>query len=141
MERDVFLGLGGFDDVYIEGYWEDTDLAMRIRQAGKDVLVQPLSIIYHQEGRTFGTDGNTSAVPSRKDTLMAQNGKNFMERLAPDFLKCMFCIRPDLTAKLILYALSDQVVLHGQSQVFMMYHEKEGIHRSLNKLQVASSAE
>jgi len=85
MARDVFLRLGGFDAAYREGYWEDTDLAMRLRQAGLDVVLQPLSIVYHQEGATFGSGSLSAAAQSRKDKLMESNGAIFRER-------CLLCI-------------------------------------------------
>ena len=74
MERTVYLDLGGFDPAYKEGYWEDVDLAVRVRQAGLDVFLQPLSVVYHQEGGTFDAKANSSASLLRKDQLMAVNG-------------------------------------------------------------------
>lgn len=81
MDRDVFLSLGGFDDVYAEGYWEDTDLAMRMRKAGLSIILQPLSVIYHQEGGTFGVDSTNNTKTTRKDNLMRKNGEIFVSRL------------------------------------------------------------
>ena len=80
MERNVYLDLGGFDPAYKEGYWEDVDLAVRVRQAGLDVFLQPLSIVYHQEGGTFEATSDSAASLSRKDQLMAANGAIFRER-------------------------------------------------------------
>ena len=82
MERTVYLDLGGFDPAYKEGYWEDVDLAVRVRQAGLDVFLQPLSIVYHQGGGTFVANADSSASLSRKDQLMAVNGAIFRERCA-----------------------------------------------------------
>eukprot|EP00967_Tisochrysis_lutea_P053710 scaffold66911_cov18-Tisochrysis_lutea.AAC.1 len=38
------------------GYYEDTDLAMAVRAHGYHVYMQPLAVVYHQEGSTLGTD-------------------------------------------------------------------------------------
>lgn len=54
--KQLFDQLGGFDELYAPAYYEDTDLAFRVRQAGLKVLYQPLSVIYHIEGGTAGTD-------------------------------------------------------------------------------------
>ena len=48
--------LGGFDNYYVRAYYEDTDLAMRVRGAGYRVLYQPFARIVHSEGATSGTD-------------------------------------------------------------------------------------
>ncbi|MGY6215130.1 glycoside hydrolase family 99-like domain-containing protein [Methylolobus aquaticus] len=56
IERDLFVRLGGFDERYAPAYYEDTDLAFKVRQAGLRVLYQPLSELTHFEGGTAGTD-------------------------------------------------------------------------------------
>ncbi|WP_162560077.1 glycoside hydrolase family 99-like domain-containing protein [Methylotetracoccus oryzae] len=56
IERDVFIRLGSFDERYAPAYYEDTDLAFKVRQAGLRVLYQPLSELTHFEGGTAGTD-------------------------------------------------------------------------------------
>jgi GT2 family glycosyltransferase len=51
--------LGGFDERYAPAYYEDTDLAFRIRGLGKRVLYQPLAEVVHFEGVSHGTDLNS----------------------------------------------------------------------------------
>ena len=51
--------MGGFDSRYAPAYYEDTDLAFKVRQAGHKVLYQPLSEVIHYEGATGGTDLST----------------------------------------------------------------------------------
>jgi glycosyltransferase involved in cell wall biosynthesis/GT2 family glycosyltransferase len=57
--KALFLSLGGFDSRYEPAYYEDTDLAFKVRQAGHKVLYQPLSEVIHYEGATGGTDLST----------------------------------------------------------------------------------
>jgi GT2 family glycosyltransferase len=52
----LFRQLGGFDDLHAPAYYEDTDLAFRVRQAGKKVLYQPQAVVVHHEGVSHGTD-------------------------------------------------------------------------------------
>ena len=54
--RQLFLELGGFDTLYKPAYYEDTDLALRLRQRGYQVLYQPASMVVHFEGVSHGTD-------------------------------------------------------------------------------------
>jgi GT2 family glycosyltransferase/glycosyltransferase involved in cell wall biosynthesis len=56
IRADMFRRLGGFDQRYEPAYYEDTDLCMRVREAGYSVYVQPLARIIHVEGATAGTD-------------------------------------------------------------------------------------
>ncbi|RCW67353.1 glycosyltransferase [Pseudorhodoferax soli] len=48
--------LGGFDEHYLPAYYEDTDLAFRVRAAGRTVMYQPQSVVIHYEGISHGTD-------------------------------------------------------------------------------------
>jgi GT2 family glycosyltransferase/SAM-dependent methyltransferase len=54
--RDLLVCMGGFDEHFFPAYGEDSDLAMRVRAAGRAVYAQPLSRVIHHEGVTSGTD-------------------------------------------------------------------------------------
>jgi len=62
--RALFERLGGFDEAFAPGYYEDTDLCFRVREReGLRVVVQPLSRVVHLEGGTAGRD--VAAGPKR----------------------------------------------------------------------------
>ncbi|AWH22436.1 MULTISPECIES: glycosyltransferase [Stenotrophomonas] len=56
LQRALWQQLGGFDTRYKPAYYEDTDLAFRVRAHGLRVLVQPASRVVHDEGTSNGTD-------------------------------------------------------------------------------------
>jgi len=56
--KTLFDKLGGFDEHYLPAYCEDADLALKIRDRGYRVIYQPLSMVFHFEGITSGTDTN-----------------------------------------------------------------------------------
>ena len=57
--KALFWRVGGFDSRYAPAYYEDTDLAFKVRRAGYNVFYQPLSEVIHYEGATGGTDLST----------------------------------------------------------------------------------
>ncbi len=59
LPRDLWHRLDGFDEEYAPAYGEDSDLALRVVQAGYKVLVQPLSGVIHFEGISHGTATET----------------------------------------------------------------------------------
>lgn len=61
LPRALFEKLGGFDELFVPAYYEDTDLAFRIREKGLKVIYQPLSRVIHLEGKTSGTDLTSGA--------------------------------------------------------------------------------
>src|ERR1700730_807922 len=56
IRTDLWRQLGGFDERFAPAYYEDTDLAFRIRQTGFRTVYQPASVVIHHEGMTHGTD-------------------------------------------------------------------------------------
>ena len=67
--------LGGFDEYYVRAYYEDTDLAFRVREAGHRVLYQPFAKIIHSEGATSGTD-----LSKGEKRYQAENRLRFLKR-------------------------------------------------------------
>jgi GT2 family glycosyltransferase len=57
--RKLFHALDGFDSRYAPAYYEDTDLAFKIRDAGHKVIYQPMARIIHHEGLTSGKSLNS----------------------------------------------------------------------------------
>ena len=52
IKKDLFFKLGCFDTRFSPGYYEDTDLAMKVRHSGLDVRLSHLSIVIHLEGKS-----------------------------------------------------------------------------------------
>ncbi len=77
IRRDLFERLGGFDEHFAPGYYEDADLAFRVRAAGYRVYYQPLSRVVHFEGVSAGTDENTGTGMKR---FQAINRQKFLDR-------------------------------------------------------------
>ena len=59
--REKFLALGGYDDLYLPGRLEDSDLCFRAWKRGWHCLYEPRSVVYHDGGisfrKAFGTNG------------------------------------------------------------------------------------
>jgi GT2 family glycosyltransferase len=75
VRRDDFLALGGFDAHFAPAYYEDTDLAMRMRAAGKRVVYQPAATVVHFEGATSGRDEGAGVKRHQAD-----NRRRFHDR-------------------------------------------------------------
>jgi GT2 family glycosyltransferase len=75
IEKDFFIELGLFDEYYVPAYYEDTDLAFKVRAAGKKVYYQPASVVVHYEGVSNGTN-TTSGIKAYQVT----NQKKFFQR-------------------------------------------------------------
>lgn len=51
--RSMFISLGGFDDLYLPGIWEDVDLCFRGLKRGWKGVYEPKAVIWHDESTTF----------------------------------------------------------------------------------------
>lgn len=78
LTRALWDQLGGFDTRYRPAYYEDTDLAFRVRATGLRTLVQPASRVIHDEGTSNGTDTRTGVK-----AYQVRNQAVFAERWAP----------------------------------------------------------
>jgi len=56
LRTEIFRKLNGFDKLYSPAFYEDTDLAFRVRQLGLRTIYQPKSELFHFEGITAGKD-------------------------------------------------------------------------------------
>lgn len=54
--KKIWDQVGGFDELFVPSYCEDSDLALRLRRGGFSVIYQPLSTVVHFEGMTQGRD-------------------------------------------------------------------------------------
>lgn len=59
LPKTIWDELNGFDEIYAPAYYEDTDLAFRVRGAGYQVFYQPASQVVHFEGVSSGKDITT----------------------------------------------------------------------------------
>lgn len=75
VKKADFDAVGGFDTYYAPAYYEDTDLAFKLRQAGKQVYYQPNARVFHFEGVTSGRD-----VRSGVKEYQRVNHARFFER-------------------------------------------------------------
>ncbi len=53
--RHLFLQLGGLEEAYSPGYFEDPDYCVRLRQAGRRVVYLPDAVVLHYENATSST--------------------------------------------------------------------------------------
>jgi len=53
VRRDVYLGMGGLDERFINGF-EDVDFCLRAGESGYRIVYEPKAIVLHHAGRTVG---------------------------------------------------------------------------------------
>ena len=71
IRKNLWDNLNGFDELFCPGYYEETDLCMRITQAGYKVIYQPKSEIIHITKQTFS---------EKAQKLIATNRKKFYKK-------------------------------------------------------------
>ncbi|WP_286195450.1 glycosyltransferase [Synechococcus sp. CCAP 1479/9] len=79
---ELWKRIGGFSPEFSPAYYEDTDLAFKVRQAGHTVRYSPLARVIHHEGLSCGTD--TQATTGLK-RFQAVHGPVFQQKWAAAF--------------------------------------------------------
>ena len=88
--------LGGFDEIYSPGYWEDIDIGWRAWKAGYQIIWEPKALVEHQHESSFSKlDQNFVSLVKQRNELIF-NWKNISD---PD-------MRREHLAYLFRYSLS-----------------------------------
>lgn len=94
LPRALWNELGGFDEAFVPAYYEDTDLAFRVRRAGYKTLYAPLSRVVHFEGVSSGTSVESGIKkyqkinqPKFRARWAANYRNNGIEASDPDLVK------------------------------------------------------
>ena len=66
--RDAFLAVGGFDEDYF-GYYEDLDLAFRLRLAGHRCYYVPEAVVHHVGSATTGVASDYSVYHGHRNLV------------------------------------------------------------------------
>lgn len=67
-----FIAFGGYDETFAPAYYEETDLAFRVREAGRRVVVVPMSTVFHIAGTSY------DASATRR--LLGRNRERFVRK-------------------------------------------------------------
>jgi GT2 family glycosyltransferase len=86
VKRRLFAELGGFDEYFAPGYYEDPDLCFALRRAGHVVLYEPGARVVHLEGATFGTDASPEAIGAHGRDSFELNRVKFRAKWAEELL-------------------------------------------------------
>lgn len=74
LRRKVYETIGGFDETFSPGYYEDFDYSLMAREVGFELLVAENAFVYHEGGGTFGK------VSAENQTLIARNKQRFLDK-------------------------------------------------------------
>ena len=79
VRRKIIDRYGGMDEAFTPGYYEDTDLSLRIRSKGYRLRICNNSFIYHAGGLSFGKRTDLDNFTDRNLVLLASRwGTDFM---------------------------------------------------------------
>jgi len=67
IKKEVFDALGGFDERFFPGNFEDSDLSMRMHKMGLKPLICMDTFVYHFGNKTFGTKENGYSLAYEKN--------------------------------------------------------------------------
>ncbi|MEO0752047.1 MAG: glycosyltransferase [Pseudomonadota bacterium] len=82
VSRKAWDEVGGLSTYYEKMYFEDTDLAFKVRDAGYKTIFAPHSLVYHFNGQTAGTD-ETEGFKRYQEI----NRPTFKKKWAADFIE------------------------------------------------------
>lgn len=63
LSREAIERVGGLDEAFGVGFYDDDDLCLRLRRAGYRIMVAPDVFVHHVGGASFATSGGTFGRP------------------------------------------------------------------------------
>lgn len=74
VRRSLLEDVGGLDSSFAPAYFEDVDLAYKVRRAGYRVYYEPRSVVVHH------LSVSTGSIGASKRELVSRNSRTFMEK-------------------------------------------------------------
>ena len=105
--RKLFASLGGFDEDFAPAYYEEVDLAVRMRQAGKFVIYDPRAVVIHHEYGSSDSARATDLMRRNQAIFRKRHAGYLMGQLAPDTANLLQARSGGSRARRILYIEDD----------------------------------
>src|SRR5262249_38143644 len=86
VERRLFFAVGGFDEYFAPGYYEDPDLCFALKRAGHVVLYEPSARVSHVQGATFESDVSPPSTGAHAREAQRVNMLKFHAKWAEELL-------------------------------------------------------
>lgn len=107
-DRRKFIELGGFDEIYLPGRYEDVDLCFRAWKSGYKGIYEPESIIYHKGYESFKKAFSDKYIYA----TVFRNSMFFMlKNISDGWLIFKFCFW--MPARLLFFFLNGKFYLVG----------------------------
>lgn len=106
IRSQVFRQHNGFDPHFAPGYFEDADLAMRVRQSGLKIRYQPFANVVHVEGATSG-----SRLDAGMKAFQTPNQLKFLQRWQMQIADFRSRPKSHIEAKALLFNSSKKKIL------------------------------
>lgn len=113
--KDIWLELGGMDEIFAPFYWEDTDLSYRAWKRGYKVIWDPRSVVHHQHESTIGSHFSKSYI----DFISQRNQLLFIWKNITSF-KMLFEHKMALGKKLLIHPGYWRPYLAALSKIFLI---------------------
>ncbi len=111
--------LGGFDEAFAPGYYEDADLCLRMQEAGHRVVYDPAVVVQHLEyGSSDGAAAAAERIAARHEVFFRKHMAGLRFRYAADPRAPLFA-RTARPARGRVLFIEDQVPLRRLGQGFV----------------------
>lgn len=114
--KELWDQLGGFDEDFSPGYFEENDYCFRVRQAGYKVMFQPQAVLIHYEGTTHGTSTASSfkAYQVTNQERFYKKWKTLLNKEQLPYNQDLFLARDRSQFKKTIVVIDSRVPLYDQ---------------------------
>lgn len=111
VRTEVFKELGRFDPRYAPAYYEDADLAFRLREHGLKAFYCPTAVVTHHEGMSHGTSTSTGikAFQVRNQKVFRERWRHVLDRRHYHSGDCVFRAREHARHKQVVLVMDHTI--------------------------------
>jgi glycosyltransferase involved in cell wall biosynthesis len=80
LRRELFLQVGGFDEVFAPAYFEDTDLCFRLHDLGLKTIYEPRSRVVHARHGSGTSESARELMQRHRDVFVERWGERLTNR-------------------------------------------------------------
>ncbi|MGH7212906.1 MAG: glycosyltransferase, partial [Acetobacteraceae bacterium] len=116
---DPVRELGGFDEAFAPGYYEDADLCLALAAAGHRVVYDPAVVVRHLEhGTSDGVAGAAAMIAAHRDVFFRKHRARLRFRYPADARAALFA-RSSVPSRGRVLFIEDQIPLRRLGQGFV----------------------
>ncbi|MCJ8352835.1 glycosyltransferase family protein [Novacetimonas hansenii] len=124
MRKDLFVKVGGFDELHLPVGQSDVDICLKVRKIGKKVLWTSRVVLYHYESKSRGMDHLDPERTARSQAECVVMKKRWGKLLDVELSVNPIWVAGELPFRLMSFPSTEKILSYINQQLTIFDHER-----------------